>query len=244
MHRTLIARALVAATISTALLAACGSDDKDAVDTSTTASTAVPATTAAPTTALATTAAETTEPATTESETTEPDTTEPETTEPESTEPESTEPETTAVSAPETIDVTAVDYNFDGIPKTIAAGSTLSLTNKSTAEVHELVAFRLPDTETRDAATLAALPREELEAVLAGPPALVTVAPPTQAGFTAVGDGTLSVPGRYLLLCTIPTGANPADYLAAAQAAHGGPVDVAGGAPHFVIGMFAETTVE
>jgi hypothetical protein len=57
------------------------------------------------------------------------------------------------------------------------------------------------------------------------------------------GTGTLSEAGRYALICVIPTGADPDEYLAAAAASEGGPPDVEGGPPHIVQGMFAELTV-
>ena len=58
----------------------------------------------------------------------------------------------------------------------------------------------------------------------------------------AVGDGTLAEPGRYVVLCLIPTGADPAEYLAAA-ATSDGPPQVDGGPPHIAHGMFAELVV-
>ncbi len=70
------------------------------------------------------------------------------------------------------------------------------------------------------------------------------VAPPGEAGFPVVGDGSLTEPGRYAIMCFIPIGADPAEYLAAAQAATSEPPQVAGGPPHFTAGMFAELTVE
>ncbi len=59
-----------------------------------------------------------------------------------------------------------------------------------------------------------------------------------------VGDGTLNEPGRYLILCAIPTGADPAEYLAAAAASNGEPPQVAGGAPHLAHGMIDDLIVE
>jgi hypothetical protein len=60
----------------------------------------------------------------------------------------------------------------------------------------------------------------------------------------AVGDGTLSEPGRYLILCSIPTGADPDEYLKAAAESQGGPPEVPGGPPHLVNGMYGEIVVE
>jgi hypothetical protein len=101
---------------------------------------------------------------------------------------------------------------------------------------------RLPDDETRPADEIV---HTSLEDVLAGgPPALVLLAPPGGEPIVAVGDGTLSEPGRYLILCAIPTGADPAEYLAAAAASNGEQPQVEGGAPHFAHGMFDDLVVE
>ena len=65
---------------------------------------------------------------------------------------------------PDTYAVTAVDYGFEGLPDKAAVGSTLTMTNASSMEVHELVAIRLPDDETRSGSELMALPMNELMA--------------------------------------------------------------------------------
>jgi hypothetical protein len=152
---------------------------------------------------------------------------------------------TTAASPgpPRTVTVTAVDYGYDGLPERLAVGSELKLKNSSAKEVHEMVVFRLPDTEQRSADDLAKLPMDQLQGVLAGPPTMVVVAPPTADGFLAVGDGTLGKAGRYLVLCGIPTGADPQAYLTAAAQSKGGPVSVPGGKPHYMAGMIKELVV-
>ncbi len=148
-------------------------------------------------------------------------------------------------SGPQTKTVTASDYKFEGLPKSVKAGSTLVLKNASTKEVHEMVVAKLPDNEKRSAAELVALPEDQIESLFQGPPAMVLITPPGGAPqITAVGDGKLMEKGRYLVTCFIPTGADPAAYLAAAQASQDGPPpDVAGGAPHLANGMYAEITV-
>ena len=151
-----------------------------------------------------------------------------------------------AGGAGKTVTVTATDYKFEGLPKSMKAGSTkLMLTNTSTKEVHELVAFRIPDAEKRAVSELVKLPEKEQEALFPkGPPPLVLVAPPNGAAqITALGDGTLKEKGRYAVVCFIPTGADPAAYLKAMEAATDGPPQVAGGAPHTEQGMFGEITV-
>ena len=106
------------------------------------------------------------------------------------------------------------------------------------------MAFRIPDTETRSVDELMALPEAELEAaIVTGPPALVMLALPGEEGFAALGDGTLQEPGRYVVLCGIPIGADPQAYLEAAETSDG-PPDVPGGPPHMTAGMYAELIVE
>ena len=68
-------------------------------------------------------------------------------------------------------------------------------------------------------------------------------APGSSDVIPAVGDGTLSEPGRYLVICAIPTGADPMEYLEAAAQSEEGPPEVEGGPPHFVNGMYAEVVV-
>jgi hypothetical protein len=142
----------------------------------------------------------------------------------------------------ETITVKAIDYGYTDLPDTVKAGTAFVLDNESDAELHEFVAVRLPDDETRSIQELLSLPMEELEMLF---PNVVTVviAPPGEAGFPVEGTGVLEEPGRYAIICAIPTGADPAEYMAAAAASEGGPPEVGGGPPHFVQGMFAEVTV-
>lgn len=140
------------------------------------------------------------------------------------------------------IEVTAVDFGFENLPETIPAGTTLTLDNESPVELHELVAVRLPDDDERTVEELVASP-EDLAAYF---PSVTTVviAPPGEAGVAVEGTGRLDEPGRYAIICAIPTGADPAEYMEAAAEAKGGPPEVEGGPPHFVHGMFAEVTVE
>jgi hypothetical protein len=135
------------------------------------------------------------------------------------------------------------DFTFGSLPPSVPAGTKLTIENTAETELHELVALRIADGETRPAAELIELPEAELLAAAGPIPTTVLLAPPGQPQVAALGDGTLAEPGRYLLLCAIPTGADPAEYLAAA-AESAGPPDVEGGPPHFTHGMFAELTVE
>lgn len=148
---------------------------------------------------------------------------------------------TTTTTAPEvtTIDVTAKNYEFEGVPDTIAAGSTISLTTAEDGEPHELVAVLVPETETRSVDELMELPEAELESLFAEEPALVTIALPgaTDQPGPVVGDGTLTEPGRYLYLCSFPQGTTVDDVTNAE-----GPLE-GDAPPHFVLGMRGEVRV-
>jgi hypothetical protein len=147
-----------------------------------------------------------------------------------------------------TIEVTTVDYQFRGLPEHAAVGTKITMHNDSTREVHELTAFRLPASETRSVAAIAALPPDQLENVFAGPPDIALAAPPGKDATTILGDGTLAKAGRYVMVCFIPTGADPdramAAMRAAAKAPDQGPPQIEGGPPHFMAGMYGEIVVD
>ena len=143
---------------------------------------------------------------------------------------------------PREYEVALSDFSFSGLPDSIAAGSTLRVVNDAPSELHELAAFRIPDDEVRTVDELVGLPPEEMMATL-GAPVMVLLAAPGAEQITAVGDGTLAEPGRYALICTIPTGVDPDTYLQAAAASNGAPPQVPGGPPHLAHGMFTEVEV-
>lgn len=152
--------------------------------------------------------------------------------------PRSTTP--AASTAPKSLALTGIDYAFIGVPESVAAGTVVSFKNTSTTEVHEVIALRVKDGDTRPMASLLALPEAERDqaAEFRG----VVVAFPGEEGFAPAGPLTLSQPGRYLLVCTIPTGADPVEYREKAKSATG-PVEVQGGPPHVAKGMVAELKV-
>jgi hypothetical protein len=157
-------------------------------------------------------------------------------------EPATTQPASEPAAAP-VVEVHAADYGFGGIPASVAPGTELQLVNDSTAEVHEIVAVRLLDTETRSVHEI--VQAQDLGAIFAGGmPHLVIVAGPNGGEpILAVGDGTLTDPGRYAIVCFIKTGTDPQAYFDALAVTPEGPPQVDGGAPHLVHGMFAEVTV-
>ncbi len=144
--------------------------------------------------------------------------------------------------------VELVDYAFEGLPDSVPAGTKLQVENTSSGEFHELVAIKLPEGETRTAEELAQLPEEELFAVFGeGPPAAVLLAGPNGGEQTAaVGDGTLTEPGSYVIFCSIPVGADPAELEAQLADPEAEPPaeDPNAGPPHFTEGMYADLVVE
>lgn len=141
------------------------------------------------------------------------------------------------------VEVELVDFAFVGLPDTVERGTRLAVSNGAESELHELVAFALPDDEDRPVEELVAVPPEELVGTL-GEPAAVLLAAPGGPQIPAVGDGTLSEPGRYAIVCLIPTGVDPQVYLdAAAEGGEGPPQVDGGGPPHLVHGMHAELEV-
>jgi hypothetical protein len=104
--------------------------------------------------------------------------------------------------------------------------------------------FRLPDDEDRPLDELVELPGDELTEILGNPATVLLQAPGSDEVIPAVGDGTLAEPGRYAVMCFIPHGADPDEYLRAAAESDGGPPQgIEGGAPHFALGMYAELEV-
>ena len=144
------------------------------------------------------------------------------------------------------VEITAVDYGFEDVPESVAPGTELTLANASTAEVHEMVVFRVDDDQTMSLDEIVRTAAEESD----GPPpewlqfAGVDIAMPGEAGFAPEGPVVLDEPGRYLLLCFIPTGADPAVYEEAmtSGATDAPPIDA--GPPHVAEGMAAELMVE
>ena len=144
-----------------------------------------------------------------------------------------------------TVTVEAVDYGFNGVPSSVPSGTTFALRNSAPTELHEMVAFRLSDGDDMALSEIVQLPADELVARMGAPAVVILQAPGSDEEIVAVGDGVLREPGRYVLMCFIPTGVDPQDYLAAAAASNGGPpTGVAGGPPHFVNGMYAEFRVQ
>ena len=120
------------------------------------------------------------------------------------------------------IEVTAVDYAFEGVPETIPAGqSGLVLVNDSDAgEPHEFIIFKKAEGDTRSAEEILNDPaaQEQGPGEFAG--AAFAATPGTRAGAILELE-----PGDYIAVCFIPVGGGE------------------DGPPHFTQGMVAEFTV-
>ena len=124
-------------------------------------------------------------------------------------------------------DVKAVDYGYEGLPKTAEAGLTaFALTNTSThGEMHEMAVLRKNDGVTKSFTELLKLPEDQAmqNIEIKG----ITFAEPGKVG---TGYADLD-PGEYLAICFIPKGASEAK-------------PDGDGPPHFMLGMQQEFTVK
>jgi hypothetical protein len=131
------------------------------------------------------------------------------------------------------LNITAVNYAYQGIPATVPAGDTVvTLTNEGT-ELHEAIFLRINDDVTESIEELLALPEEEAMTKVTEAGAAFAV-----PGATGSTSAALE-PGRYAVLCFIPVGFTPE---AAAEAEASGTEPE--GPPHFTEGMVTEFTVE
>lgn len=156
----------------------------------------------------------------------------------------STTEEETTTSEPEgeTVEVTGIDYAFEGIPTEVEAGTEFTFTNGSDKEAHEMVLMKIKEGETRTIDELLALPEDEAEQVAEFQG--VAVAMPGEDGEVLEGELVAADAGRYAVLCFIPVGADPAAMAEAMESEGPPPEDPNAGPPHFVQGMKAEFTVE
>lgn len=129
----------------------------------------------------------------------------------------------------ERVDVTAVDYSFQGVPSTVPAGRVGIAFENTGKELHEFVMLRKNDDTTESFEQLLELPEEE---------AMQKVTT-TFGAFAFPGAKDVRLvelePGEYMAVCFIPVGLTPE----AAQSEQ-----EPQGPPHFTQGMRAEFTVE
>jgi hypothetical protein len=119
------------------------------------------------------------------------------------------------------VDVTAVDYAYEDVPETIAAGNvSFTLSNESDAEDHEMAILRRNDGVSESFDEILQLPEDQADAMIEFKTA--AFASPGEQGSTLA---TLD-PGDYVMVCFLPVGG-----------AEDGP-------PHVSEGMVKEFTVE
>jgi hypothetical protein len=129
-----------------------------------------------------------------------------------------------------TVEATAKEYAFTGIPDTVDAGDVvLALTNDG-KEVHEMNVMRINDGVTESIDDLLKLPEEEAQTKTTQTGSAFAV-----PGTTGYAAATLK-PGRYAVVCFIPQGTTP-DKMDAMQSGE------ASGTPHAMMGMHTEFTV-
>jgi len=124
----------------------------------------------------------------------------------------------------QTVDVTATDYQYDGIPDELTTGyHVLNFSNKG-QEQHEMFAFKINDGVTESLDEIFALPEDEVFGKIT--PVNATFAVP---GGTDTGSWNLTTPGSYAVVCFVSTGS-------VGETEGDGP-------PHFTQGMVHEFTV-
>jgi hypothetical protein len=120
----------------------------------------------------------------------------------------------------EQVDVSMVDYGFEGVPDDIPAGTTaFNVTNTSDAEQHEMVVFRAADGVDLPISEIIQLSEEESESMVVFGGA--AFAPPGGSG-SALVELTA---GDWAMVCFVPVGSGEE------------------GPPHFTQGMIHEFTV-
>lgn len=128
----------------------------------------------------------------------------------------------------ESVDVSAVDYAFEGVPTTLAAGETNFRFTNDGEEVHEMILIRYLDENTKLEDLLEMSDKEAQEkiqfvAASFGPPGTEDVE---------------TVPlesGKYAMVCFVPVGATDIEALESGEVQ---------GPPHVTEGMSTEFTVE
>lgn len=125
-----------------------------------------------------------------------------------------------------TLEVTATEYAFDGIPESVEPGVVALTFSNEGAEFHELIVFGRAEGVTESFDELLELEEDEAEGKLVELGG--TFAEP---GGSAPGLLDLTEPGDYIAVCFVPVGSTPD-----AEGESEGP-------PHMTQGMRAEFTV-
>lgn len=137
------------------------------------------------------------------------------------------------------LEVVLHDAAFDALPAIANVGVKITVTNRGERARHELVTFHLPNHESRPVEKLAALSPRQLITAL-GEPVTVLLTKPGGPTIAVVGDGVLTRPGRYLLMCFTLSSLAPPGGLPAVDGA--GRTEVTGG-PSVVTAMYTQLLV-
>lgn len=125
------------------------------------------------------------------------------------------------------IEVTAIDYAFEADVDGLEAGQVAFDFSNDGTELHEMALIRINDDTTETIEELLELPEEEAEAKTTF----------MGVSFAAPGENSTLYadlePGRYVMLCFIPTGSTSFEE-----------AETADGPPHFTHGMVKEFTIE
>jgi len=121
------------------------------------------------------------------------------------------------------VPVTAIDYEYQGLPATLPAGFTkFKMTNNAPKEGHMLAIFKVrPGNESTPIDKLLALPDKQAEKAVDFTNATFMEADPGESGY---GPITLT-PGKYIYACFFPEGGKK------------------NGKPHYKLGMEGSFTV-
>ncbi len=124
----------------------------------------------------------------------------------------------------EQLEATGVNYEYEGLPETLPAGTVAVTFTNEGDELHEIGVARINDDVTLPVEQVLAMPEEQVFSMITF----------TGAAFAAPGESDTTFlrmePGRYGAACFIPQGSTH-------ETEGTGP-------PHFTLGMFAEFTVE
>ena len=126
----------------------------------------------------------------------------------------------------EVVDVTATEYEFEGIPSSLSTGVTLFRFTNEGAELHELAVARIKGDESL--AEILELPDREQESKIQ----FVTHGFAAQ-GQTSIAYAKLGKTGTYGAVCFLPVGATTEEAIETTE-----------GPPHVAEGMTAEFEVE
>ncbi len=158
-------------------------------------------------------------------------------------EPEETtapEPSEAPIDGPVVVGLT--DFAFVDLPAAVPSGTRFTVENLSEREVHEFVAIKLPDDEQRPVGEIVALPADEFRDFFRMARVVLVQAPGSDEIIRSMATGRVTEAGRYMVICTVPTGVDPDEYIEATRRTQGKP-NVEGGPPHYENGMWGEFEV-